>query len=193
MECPHCGRKGRRIFRSYCSKVHLDLDKKSKVLVLSCARCGDTVTRLSSQVKENAKVYCKRCPKNSAETHPRWREGQYLNPAGYRLILIKGEYKLEHRHTWEQVNHACILPEAHGRLSIHHINMIKTDNRPENLVMLTNQEHGRVHRLMDASRYEEAKRILIQACKEQAFWVLNTIHLERLSNVPLPKILNEKT
>lgn len=189
MNCPRCGAPGRRIFRGYCTKVHLKLDKKTKVLFLECATCGTPVRRLATQVSEGGKVFCKRCPKNAGETHPRWKEGQYLNPAGYRLVLINGEYKLEHRHTWEQANRACILPNAHGIVSVHHINMNKTDNRPENLVLLTNEVHGRIHRLMDAGKFKEARDLLVQACAQQAFFVLNSEYLDFYKKTPLDRVL----
>lgn len=187
MKCPRCDLPGRKAFKGYCTKVHRDLDNKARVVVLECAVCGVPVSRLSSQTK--GKVFCVRCPKNSGETHPRWKEGQYINPAGYRLIMVKGAYLLEHRHTWEQANNACILPTSHGKLSIHHINMNKLDNRPENLVMLTNEVHGRIHRLIDSGRFKEAKRILIEECAHQAFWALNSEHLQAVKAVSLEDLL----
>lgn len=190
LPCPHCGRPGRTAFKGYCTKVHYDLNHKPRKVQYECAVCGNPVVRWSSQVKEGARVFCKRCPKNSGETHPRWKEGQYLNRAGYRLVLVKGEYKLEHRHTWEQANRACLLPEASGIVHIHHINMVKTDNRPENLVMLSNEVHGRIHRLIDAGRFEEAKCILIKCCAQQAFFAVHSEYLEAIRDSSLQDILS---
>jgi hypothetical protein len=190
MKCPKCGNPGRKAFKGYCSKVHRDLDKKPQAIVLECALCGRPVVRSSSRVSKGGKVYCVRCPKNSGETHPNWHEGQYLNPAGYRLVLVTGDYKLEHRHTWEQWNHACILPSVGGIVHVHHINMVKTDNRPQNLVVLTGEEHGRIHRLIDAKKYEAAKCILIKACEQQVFFLVHLEHLEHIRNTSLPNILS---
>lgn len=192
MTCPTCGLPGRKAFGGYCTKVHLKLSKGPRVRVLECARCGAPVARTSSRISKGGNVFCPRCPKNSGGTHPRWKEGQYFNKAGYRLELVNGEYKLSHRHTWEEANRSCILPEAHGILSIHHINMVKADNRPENLVMLTNREHGRLHRWIDVGKYEEAKGILLNRCAEQVFWVENPLHLEHLAKTPLESILNRE-
>lgn len=180
MKCPKCGNKGRKEFGGYCTRVHRDLNRKPVVVVLECARCGNPVARSNSQLKEGQRVFCPRCPKNSGETHPKWREGQYTNPAGYRLVLVAGKYKLEHRHTWEQENGACLLPLGPGKVHIHHINMVKTDNSPENLVLLSGEEHGRIHRLIDARKFEEAKWHLIQACGQQAFFLQHTEHIERI-------------
>lgn len=188
--CPLCGRPGRKAFAGYCTKVHWKLEKKPRTVILECAVCGTPVARTSSRISKGGRVYCPRCPKNSGDTHYKWKEGQYFNPAGYRLILVNGDYKLEHRHTWEQENKACILPEAHGIVSVHHINMMKTDNRPENLVLLTNQEHGRLHRYIDAKRYEEAKCILIKALRQQAFFLLHSEYIEAIESTSLQNILN---
>lgn len=189
MKCPRCGRKGNKTFGGFCSRVHQKLSNAPKHIHLECASCGMPVVRLSSQVSEGGRVYCKRCPKNSGETHPRWKEGQYLNKAGYRLILHKGDYQLEHRLNWEIANKACLLPEAHGIVIIHHINMEKSDNRPENLTVLSNRIHGRVHRLIDAERYDEAKCILLQWLEQQAFWLVHSEHLEHFKRTPLEDIL----
>lgn len=190
MKCPKCGAKGHKAFAGYCTKVHRDLSRKPRVLYLNCAKCDRPVVRSSSQVKEGSKVYCPRCPKNSGDTHPNWKEGQYLNPAGYRLVLVAGDYKLEHRHTWEQENAACILPSTKGIVHVHHINMVKTDNRPQNLVLLTNEIHGRIHRLIDAERYEEAKWLLTQACEQQVFFLQHSEHLKYIRSTSLPDILS---
>lgn len=192
MTCPRCGRTGKKVFRGYCSKAHKLADSKLKKLKQKyyCATCERPVMRVPSQVSKGGKVFCPRCPKNSGENHPNWKQGQYLNKAGYRLILYKGSYQLEHKVTWEQANNACILPEARGIVAVHHINMVKTDNRPENLMLLSAEEHGRIHRFIDARRFEEAKCKLLFYLKQQAFFLEHSVHLEYIQNGSLQSILN---
>lgn len=68
--------------------------------------------------------------------------------AGYVLVrcpehpnVPKDGYMFEHRLVWE-ATHGRLL-ERH--LHVHHINGIRDDNRPENLVALTRAEHRRLH------------------------------------------------
>lgn len=89
------------------------------------------------------------------EKHPRWKGGRILTRDGYVLIngvshhrVRKHGYVLEHILVWEQV-HGKPLPE--GWL-IHHLNGIKSDNRPQNLVAMPKKKHYIV-------LVEKAKRI----------------------------------
>ena len=50
-------------------------------------------------------------------------------------VLMNG-HKLEHRYVWEK--HNGKIPKG---MQIHHINNIKTDNRIENLALVSNREN----------------------------------------------------
>lgn len=169
MTCPKCGRTGRKGYEGYCTRVHRDLHKKPNHVILACANCNSRVIRTPSRISKGGKAYCDRCSKNTGENHGNWKEGQYLNPQGYRLILHKNAYVLAHRIAWEQNNRACIHPSLGG--IIHHINFQKTDNRPKNLVLLSGEEHGRIHKLIELGKHEEAKCKLLQYAEQQVFFL----------------------
>lgn len=82
----------------------------------------------------------------TGESNPNWKGGRVSTKDGYVLVLAPHHsraktrrYILEHILVWEQV-HNRVLPEG---WVIHHLNGIRTDNRPENLIALPRQGHAR--------------------------------------------------
>ena len=80
--------------------------------------------------------------------HSKWKGGRYTSAAGYVFIRAVGHphadkdgYVLEHRLVAEQQLGRPLTHDEHA----HHINGIKNDNRPENIVVLTKQVHHRLH------------------------------------------------
>jgi hypothetical protein len=76
-----------------------------------------------------------------------WKGGRIRRSSGYihlrlpdRPDAVNG-YVPEHRVVWEQANGRLLLPTE----DVHHVNGVKDDNRPENLVALTRREHLRSH------------------------------------------------
>lgn len=77
------------------------------------------------------------------ESNPRWRGGQTTLKSGY--IVDNKTKKYVHRLVMEKKIGRELLPNEH----IHHINHNRGDNSPENLVILSPEEHGRYHATED--------------------------------------------
>ena len=127
--------------------------------VCVCDWCGEEFERYLSDVKNNSKNYCcERCMWNAlryshvgkgGKEAPNWRGGKKRDKKGYVLIYkpqhpraVKGGYVLEHRLVMEKVIERYLKPQE----IVHHINGIRDDNRPENLMLFKNdKEHQKYH------------------------------------------------
>jgi len=75
-----------------------------------------------------------------------WKGGRMVNCDGYIAIYMPGHHRahanhvLEHIYVWEQV-HNRQLPQG---WIVHHLNGIRNDNRPENLVAMPRGKHTKV-------------------------------------------------
>ena len=81
-----------------------------------------------------------------------------LTTQGYKRVWNKEKkkYELEHRVKMEEFLNRKLSIKEH----VHHINGIKTDNRIENLIILTIQEHGGFH----GREYFKDKKIFCSVC-----------------------------
>lgn len=131
-----------------------------------CARCGVMVYRRPGDLASQAQAFCSRSCRNKAHPHtgrraerphlrgelsPRWKGGVRMRH-GYRTIRAPTHPRAQGGYVWE---HVLVAEKMLGRFltpgeEVHHINRVKTDNRPENLkVYASHREHWVAEHLGD--------------------------------------------
>jgi len=78
-----------------------------------------------------------------------WKSGHTIDKRGYVLVYMPEHPKADRNYVFE---HRLIMEQMLGRYletreEVHHKNGITTDNRIENLELMTKSEHSRFHRL----------------------------------------------
>jgi rubrerythrin len=116
------------------------------VICNSCKKVHERTLKQVNQVIKNTGYWrCKTC--TSVENN----KLRAKNIGSKRIHKQKGYVQIKTERGWIK-EHTYVIETYIGRRlraeeAIHHVNEIKTDNRIENLVLMTHGEHTRLHNL----------------------------------------------
>lgn len=139
-----------------------------------CADCGIEIARRSKRCVPCAAKHVVATGGRKGEKNWQWKGGRIRNKEGYVLLLTNPEepkghrYKAEHIVVWEKT-HGKPVPDG---WVIHHLNGIKNDNRPENLLATTRIRHNQQHFLPGSAfePYQERIRQLEEQLGKYKPW-----------------------
>ena len=140
---------------------HLSDETKLK---LSLAKRGK---KLSPEHREKI---IRNTPRMFGSDNHAWKGGRIITDEGYIAVkmrnhpAVKNGYVKEHRLVMENHLNRLLLPCE----VVHHINGIKTDNRIENLELMTHNEHGTKHWENEEKRHARAE--FIREIRKKRFW-----------------------
>lgn len=135
--------QGRKLCSAACNRVY----QTKTPVVKACARCGAEMTLKPSQA---SRQYCsKACDTTAKIVRPtgRTHNGRpvLLNSQGYYTVY-EPDHPFAHKTNGRVLEHRLVVERRLGRYlttneHVDHINQIKTDNRDENLQVLSPTEH----------------------------------------------------
>lgn len=151
----------RRGYAKYCSTSCSTSDKRGPTasnwrggkVAGACLNCGRDFLATQHQLRRGEGKYCSRscgAAKKTEAVNPSWKGGRYVQKNGYVVITLVGRSRVyEHRQVMEQI----IGRPLHAEEDVHHINRIRSDNRPDNLQLIANRsEHTKLHQREDRAR-----------------------------------------
>lgn len=121
---------------------------KSDTHQRQCATCGRSFYTRASELRIGRGRFCSLVCRSKGPNHPKWKGGRNITTEGYiRIYAADHPYADKNNSVFE---HRLVMESHLGRYLepseiVHHINGVKTDNRIENLEVMTQSEHARAH------------------------------------------------
>ena len=117
--------------------------------------CGNETYATTGSLRYGSIVSCGCLTRRRGADHPNWRQGFHITDSGYKEIPIAGSTE-HHRYASE---HRTVMESILGRKLqtwevVHHINQDKLDNRPENLQVMTREQHASLHAMLRENNRE---------------------------------------
>lgn len=139
---PHDIKEGRRFCSRKCVSLWRSLNWRGKnnsqwkggKVEIACKYCGNLFKIKPSIIKMGRGKFCSRKCDNLYRSKNHFKK---INTNKYVILNIYGKKIPEHRIIWEKANNKTLSKN----MVIHHLNGIKTDNRPKNLVAMKKCEH----------------------------------------------------
>ena len=163
-------------------KPHCPIRKKA-VYTVECNECHVIFEVPQTKISSKRGCFCSRACQHKGfvrtilgPKHPRWKGGSCIDAWGYRCVVVdnhpSGRRRIkEHRLVMEHHLGRVLASGEH----VHHINHDKLDNRLENLRIMTNSEHRRLHGTKNLQ-----PNVACQLCHKpfyvNKFRLKNTIH-----------------
>lgn len=157
---------------NFCSKECFS--KHSRALTPEgdrrCVNCNICFRTNPAYIKRRTRagIYCsKKCHLDFVRKHPK----KGIDVHGYSIIGCKKE----HRVAMESFLGFELNPEIH----VHHINGIKTDNRIENLTLMTHSQHNSYHSQKMAEKRRNGRNLKCVTCGKEKYYSINQIVRKR--------------
>ena len=133
--------------REVCRAEHIYKESEKRYYscsIFECPMCGQLVRKIRTDGRKG-KTCSIECSRSLRGPRANWKP--FVMISGYKYVYCPSHpfgtrcYVAEHRIVMERHLGRVLDPSE----NIHHLNGDKTDNRIENMIIVSNSEHGKIH------------------------------------------------